>query len=186
MSHLTIGIAGGSGSGKSTFAKILAERLNPVKTVMISTDGFFRRPLPKMISPSSGREYEDWNSPESIDLEKVIEAVRQSRQEGDESQVVIVEGLSVLYFPELVEMMDLKIFIDLDSDERMYRRIKRNMKMWGVPMEEVADYYLASAKFGEERYFLPTRRKADLVFSGASDFSKPASVVEAWVREQMK
>ena len=139
-----------------------------------------------MISPSSGREYEDWNSPESIDLEKVIEAVRQSRQEGDESQVVIVEGLSVLYFPELVEMMDLKIFIDLDSDERMYRRIKRNMKMWGVPMEEVADYYLESAKFGEERYFLPTRRKAYLVFSGASDFSKPASVVEAWVREQMK
>ena len=186
MSKVVIGIAGGSGSGKSTFAKLLAERLAPVKTAMISTDGFFRRPLPKMVSPSSGKEYEDWNSPESIDSGKLIETVRQSRREENDAQVVIVEGLSVLYFPELEELMELKIFIDLDSDERMYRRIKRNMKMWGVPMEEVADYYLESAKFGEERYFLPTRSKADLVLNGGRDFEKSLSVVEAWVREKIR
>ncbi len=186
MSNLTIGVAGGSGSGKSTFAKLLVEKLRPIKTVLISTDGFFRRPLPKMISPATGREYEDWNSPDSIDSEKVIDAVRQSRLEASEAQVVIVEGLSVLYFPELLELLDLKIFIDLDSDERMYRRIKRNMAMWGVPMEEVADYYLEAAKFGEEKHFLPTKRNADLVLNGGSDFIKPALVVESWVRGQIR
>ena len=180
---LVIGIAGGSGSGKSTFAKLLAEKLQPLKTVSISTDGFFRRPLPKMISPVSGKEYEDWNCPESIDSRRLIETVEQARLEGP--QVVLVEGLSVLYFPELVKLLDLKIVIDLDSDQRMYRRIRRNMAMWNVSMEEVAEYYLEAAKWEEGKYYLPTRDKADLILNGGPDFGKTASIVACWVREQM-
>lgn len=175
-----IGIAGGSGSGKSTFAKQLAEGL-PLPSSIISTDSFFKRPLPKMISPSSGKEYEDWNSPESLDIPRLLEAVKQRRMEEAGNAVTLVEGLSALYFPELRELFDLSIFIELDSDERMYRRIKRNMQMWGVSLQEVADYYLESAKYGEERYFLPTKRYADLVISGAAGFEKPISVVSAWV-----
>lgn len=185
QANIVIGVAGGSGSGKSTFARLLAEKLQPMKTVLLSTDGFFKHPLPRMVSPATGREYEDWNSPASIDREQLAASVRQSCLEGEKPQVVIVEGLSALYFPELLELLDLKIFIDLDSDERMYRRIKRNMGMWNVTMEEVADYYLEAAKFGEEKHFLLTRRNSDLIFSGNSDFLKPVAVVSSWVREQI-
>lgn len=181
-----IGIAGGSGSGKSTFAAQLVERLRPGKTLLLSTDQFFRPTLPQMISPRSGKTYDDWNSPASIDSEKLIRIMRQYRSNPTESMTVILEGLSVLYFPELLDLLDLKIFIDLDSDERMYRRIKRNMAMWNTPMEEIAEYYLEAAKYGEEKFFLPTKQKADFIINGGADFSVPLSVITAWIQSRMQ
>lgn len=181
-----IGIAGGSGSGKSTFAKLLSEELYPLKTNILSTDCFFRFPLPQLVSPVSGKTYDDWNSPSSIDLEKLTDSVQKCLSASEEGTTVILEGLSILYFPELLELMDLKIFIDLDSDERMYRRIKRNMTMWNTPMEEIAEYYLEAAKYGEEKFFLPTKQKADLIINGRTDFSLSLSVVAAWIRTQLK
>lgn len=178
---MIIGIAGGSGSGKSTFTNRLVEQIRPIQVHSISTDRFFKSELPKMISPSSGKEYDNWNSPDSIDFERLLETVQGHRSENMEQTVVIVEGLSVLYFPELRDMFDLSIFIELDSDERMYRRIKRNMRMWNISMEEVADYYLESAKFEEKKFFLPTKQYADFIINGSSDFRKQISVISSWI-----
>lgn len=177
---LVLGIAGGSGSGKSTFATALTQRLQPLKTAAISTDGFFKRPLPTMVSPATGKTYEDWNSPDAIDVDRLMEAVN-GLLAGD-ADVVIIEGLSVFCFDELLRLMDLKVFIDLPSDERMYRRIKRNMQMWGVSMEEVADYYLEAAKFAEEKHFLPTRIKADMIVNGYVSYDKPLALIAAWAK----
>ncbi len=179
---LVLGIAGGSGSGKSTFAAALVERLRPLKTAVISTDGFFKRPLPTMISPVSGKTYDDWNSPDAIDIDRLLEAVDGLLV--SDASVVIIEGLSVFCFNALLKLMDLKVFIDLPSDERMYRRIRRNMKMWNVSMEEVADYYLEAAKFAEEKHFLPTRVKADMIVNGYVSYDRPLALIDAWVKAQ--
>ncbi len=179
---LVLGIAGGSGSGKSTFAAALVERLQPLKTAVISTDGFFKRPLPTMVSPVSGKTYDDWNSPDAIDIDRLMASV-DGLISGD-ADVVIIEGLSVFCFDALLRLMHLKVFIDLPSDERMYRRIKRNMQMWGISMEEVADYYLEAAKFAEEQHFLPTRVKADIIVNGYADYDKPLALIAAWVKAQ--
>jgi len=182
---IIIGIAGGSGSGKSTFAKALADKLQPLKVENISTDHFFKMPLPTMISPSTGREVEDWNSPKSIDSDKFIETVRAFREGDSDVDVVLVEGLSVLYFEELLDFYDLKLFVELDTEERMYRRIQRNMKAWGVTMEEVADYFLEAAKFSEQRNFLWTKRRADLFINGGADFEMPVNIVSLWIQNKL-
>ncbi len=185
-SPVIIAVAGGSGSGKSTFVQQLAEALREqsVKVCFVSTDSYFKHPLPKMISPLTGQEYEDWNSPESIDSAAFIAEVKAYAAGEKEADILLVEGLSVLYFSELLPLYHLKVFVELDSDLRMYRRIKRNMANWGVSMEEVADYYLEAAKFGEEKYFLPTKRQADLILNGASDFTKSTELLAAWVQSK--
>ncbi len=181
---IIIGIAGGSGSGKSTFCQKLYEKLEKDRKVkMITTDQFFASELPKMISPATGKEYDDWNAPAAVNDEAVEHAVKEAQGEFD---VVLVEGSSVLYFDNLRKLFDVKIFIDLDSDERMYRRIKRNMAMWNASMEEVADYYLESAKFSEKKNYLDTKIYADLVLNGNSDHELSIAMISAWVASRQK
>ena len=175
-------IAGGSGSGKSTFAQALVEQLTPMKVSVISTDTFFKRgALPKMVSPRSGQVLDDWNSPESISIEGLMEALRTQIDE-KEHDVIIVEGIGALYFQELLDIADLKLFMDLDVDERMYRRIKRNMVTRGLSMEEIADYFLDAAKHSEAKNFLPTTRNADLIIHGDRDFARIAGMIATIIR----
>lgn len=160
---LAIGIAGGTGSGKSTLAENLKKALSGLDIAVLSTDGFYKKELPSMVSPLSGKQYEDWNSPESFDILPMTEAVRRELDAGHDA--LIVEGISVLYFPDIRDLLDLKLFVELDSDERMYRRIRRNMQ-WGLELDEVAQYFLESAKHMESRNFLPTRVYADIIVNG--------------------
>ena len=179
-----IAIAGCSGSGKSTLSGILKEDLKDLKVELLATDRYFNRPLPKMISPLSGLEYDDYNCPESLNFERYYEDVKAlvSREDLD---VVILEGLTVLYFPELLELEDLKIYIDLDPEIRMYRRIVRNMKAGRGTMEEIADFYLNSAKYSETKYFLPTKLNADIVLGGHNFQEKGVRIIEGYVRANL-
>ena len=160
-----IAIAGCSGSGKSTFSNMLLEDLKDYKVELLATDRYFNRPLPKMISPLSGLEYDDFNCPGSLNFDAYYADAKAlcSREDLD---IVILEGLTVLYFEELRQLEDLKIFMDLDPEIRMYRRLVRNMKAGRGTMEEIADFYLNSAKYSETKYFIPTKMKADIVLNG--------------------
>ena len=179
-----VAIAGCSGSGKSTFTNLLKEDLKDLKVEVLGTDKFFNCPLPKMISPLSGLEYDDYNCPESLNFPAYLEAVKElvSREDLD---VVILEGLTVLYFPELRELEDLKIYMDLDPEIRMYRRIVRNMAAGRGSMEEIADFYLNSAKYSETKYFLPTKLQADIVLNGHNYQEKGRKLVLNAIRERL-
>lgn len=179
-----VAIAGCSGSGKSTFTNLLKEDLKDLKVEVLGTDKFFNRPLPKMISPLSGLEYDDYNCPKSLNFPAYLEAVKElvSREDLD---VVILEGLTVLYFPELRELEDLKIYMDLDPEIRMYRRIVRNMAAGRGSMEEIADFYLNSAKYSETKYFLPTKLQADIVLNGHNYQEKGRKLVLNAIRERL-
>ena len=179
-----VAIAGCSGSGKSTFTNLLKEDLKDLKVEVLGTDKFFNRPLPKMISPLSGLEYDDYNCPESLNFPAYLEAVKElvSREDLD---VVILEGLTVLYFLELRELEDLKIYMDLDPEIRMYRRIVRNMAAGRGSMEEIADFYLNSAKYSETKYFLPTKLQADIVLNGHNYQEKGRKLVLNAIRERL-
>jgi len=95
-----IAIAGCSASGKSTFTQMLLEDFKEYQVGLLPTDQYFNRPLPKMTSPLSNLEYDDYNCPESLNFEAYYEAAKEicSREDLD---IVILEGLTVLYFPEL-------------------------------------------------------------------------------------
>lgn len=178
-----IGIAGGSGSGKSTLAENLKKALEGLDVAVISTDSFFKPKLPVMVSPVSGKEYEDWNSPESLDYPAMLQAVRLELDAGHE--VLVIEGLSVLYFTDLRALLDLKVFVDLDSDERMYRRIKRNLA-WVGDMDEIATYFLEAAKHMESRNFLPTKVYADIIVNGNRLDGTALAMIASWAEGRVR
>ena len=101
-----IAVAGCSGSGKSTLSSMLLKDFQDLKVELLATDKYFNRPLPKMISPLSGLEYDDYNCPESLNFEAYLADVRKL-MEREDLDLVILEGLTVLYFPELLELEDL-------------------------------------------------------------------------------
>lgn len=183
---IVVGIAGGSGSGKSTLCKLISERLPAYTIKTISTDNFFLEVLPKSISPVSGKEYDDWNLPTSINEQKLVKFVEQSIADAGANEIILVEGISVLYFESLRKLFTLKLFVDLDSDERMYRRIKRNIEMWNVSIDEVAIYYLEMAKHSERRYFLNTREYADIVLNGNWLSGAGLDVIITWISNYSK
>ena len=179
-----IAIAGCSGSGKSTFSQMLMEAFSDYKVALLPTDKYFNRPLPKMISPLSNQEYDDFNCPGSLNFERYYEDVKAICQQED-LDILILEGLTVLYFPELRELEDLKIFMDLDPEIRMYRRIVRNMKAGRGTMEEIADFYLNSAKYSETKYFIPTKMQADIVLNGHNYDGIGKEMVISFVKQKM-
>ena len=180
-----VAIAGCSGSGKSTLVNMLMEDLKDKNVVHLSTDKFFKRPLPKMISPLSNTEYDDYNCPESLNYEAYLAAAKETVA-NTEYDVVLLEGLTVLYFPEIRELADLKIYLDLDAEIRMYRRIVRNIAAGRGTMDEIADFYLNSAKYSESSYLKDTKLQADLVLNGHNFQNKGKEIVEMVIRKALE
>ena len=158
-----IGMGGGSAAGKSTLAAVLAERLAPLRVEMIGQDRFFKRPedMPKYYSGIHGDYRPAYNEPDSFKQEEMF-AYCRGVTGGD---VAILEGILVLWFAELRELMDFKIYIDADADERIIRRIRRNMKTVD-DYDPITEYYLESVRGQHREYNAPTREYADLIVPG--------------------
>tara|TARA_A100001037_G_scaffold59285_1_gene51487 strand:- start:3753 stop:4364 length:612 start_codon:yes stop_codon:yes gene_type:complete len=158
-----IGMGGGSAAGKSTLAAVLAERLAPLRVEMIGQDRFFKRPedMPKYYSGIHGDYRPAYNEPDSFKQEEMF-AYCRGVAGGD---VVILEGILVLWFAELRELMDFKIYIEADADERIIRRIRRNMKTVD-DYDTITEYYLESVRGQHREYNAPTREYADLIVPG--------------------
>jgi len=161
--HFSIGIGGGSASGKSTLAVALGEGLAPLAVEVIGQDRFFKpaAELPPYPSPTRAKPWPDYNRPDSFRAEEMFTHCRAV----DGADVVILEGILVLHYPELRELMDVKCYVAADADERIVRRIRRNL-VAGLPLDDIADYYLESVRFQHARYNAPTERYADLVIPG--------------------
>ncbi len=192
---LVVGVAGGSASGKSTFVRALQQALAggqpPLRVEVISTDHYFRSPAeggPTFISPSSGEEMVDCNHPDTPDNPRLVADMDQRRAAGDAPDVLVVEGLMVLHVPAIRERLDLRLFVELDADERALRRLLRNLGTANDPINargpaSIAAYYLESARLGHTRYVEPSRVYADLILRGDADFLRTAPLVAAVIRD---
>jgi uridine kinase len=178
-----IGIAGGTASGKTTFCDILLKELGDLRIKVLKTDGFFKEQLPKAIAPLTGKEFDDYNHPDSLDYDRFMDEYRRTLDQDANWDVIILEGLMVLYFQDIRKSLDLKIFIDLDADERFYRRLSRNMKTMGWTMEEIAEYYLESVKYREKEFVLQTKIFADIILNGNNLDGRAKDVVISWIRD---
>ena len=167
METKIIGICGPSGSGKSTVAAELAEQLN---APVIHLDGNFKEELPEICSPDDGQYYPDWNSPDSIHWDRVLEQITEEKKKG-ESEWVIVEGMLLFCIEPLYQMLDVKIYVSAKIETCLYRRIVRNISLFGQSPEYIGGYYLKCARHREAEYCLPYADRADYIIDNDVSFS---------------
>lgn len=176
-----IGIAGGTCSGKSTLAEKLQARLGD-SCRLIHMDSYFRRPFSYTVAPITGKTYVEHNHPDALELERLYADMDDAMTDGKLS-AVIVEGLFALHLDELREKLDFKVFVDLDSDERLVRRIRRFTSL-GQSFDEVTDRYIDTVRFRHNEIIEPSRWHADIVVNGnAGDV--PVDVLEGYIRSKL-
>jgi uridine kinase len=183
------GIAGGSAAGKSTFARILTEtvatRLPDSSVQVISTDQHWRDRSgpPRFTSPSSGEEVFNHNHPDALNTESLFAAL-----DAAEADIILLEGLMILHLPAVRERINLKLFLELDADERALRRLLRDMQGGRTisDPQKIATYYRESARVGHAAYVEPSRVHADIILRGDSDFARTADMVAAIIEDHYK
>jgi uridine kinase len=181
MSSFRVGIAGGSCSGKSTFALALRTALQPVTCEIVTIDRFMLQERGPKITLSTGEEHPNNNHPLSTDNEAVLQAVRGSR-----AQVVLIEGLMALHLEEIRSLLDLSIFVELDPAARAVRRIVRNIERKPeLDPAWIGRYYLECAVPGHREFVEPSRAFADFVVRGDGDVLRIAGLVASLVRSKL-
>lgn len=178
---LIIGIAGGTGSGKTTVVNNILKQLETDSVVVISQDNYY-----KDLKHLSFQEREkiNFDHPNSIDFDLLAQDLKKIKQEKTIQQpiysfvshsrtedtilthpknVVIVEGILVLTHQDLRDLFDLKIYVHADSDERLIRRIKRDLHERGRDLEEVLDRYQTTLKPMHEQFIEPSKNHADII-----------------------
>lgn len=179
-SVMTIGIAGGTGSGKTTITRRLQQKFSSNVSV-IYHDNYYKAHNDLNYEQRSLLNYD---CPDAFDTELMLRDLRRLRageaircpvydytihNRSDKtvlvkpSPVVIVEGILILQDPRLCELLDIKIFVDTDADVRILRRIVRDVRDRGRSLESVVDQYLTTVKPMHEMYVEPSKRNADII-----------------------
>ncbi len=181
-----IGISGGTASGKSTFAAWLETQLSDLHPQVFHMDSYFKpdSTRPKAQAHVTGIEYYDDNCPETIDHPQLKEDLAQAVAQGQ--ALVLVEGLFALWYDWLYEQLDLKLFIDCQADERIVRRLKRNMTQRGLGFDEIAQVYLDMVRYRHQQYIEPTKWRADLILNGSSPSDLANQVLARHIRHAVQ
>ena len=165
---------------------MITEKFSQCKTEIINADKYYKRDnMPQMKSPLTGIEGPDWNTPIAVDFDAMFGYFTE-RSQDPELDILIIEGAFIFCYETLRNALNLKVYIDLDSDIRMYRRIKRNMEVRGLSLEEIADYYTEYAKFSEQKNTLTSKIYADIVFNGNNYQHKAFDILIKYLESNMK
>lgn len=178
-----IGIAGGSGSGKSTFAGRLTERF-PHSVALVSCDNYYKA---HDDIPLEERRLLNYDAPEALEFDLMVSHL-QALKRGeavdcpvydftlhnrsdkvmciDPRPVILVDGILILSDPALRQTLDLKIYVEADADERILRRARRDMETRGRRIDDIMEQYLATVKPMHEMYVEPSKKHADLIVNG--------------------
>lgn len=182
---MIVGIAGGSASGKTTFSKRLAEMLCEESVLEIHMDAYFKEPKdrPTAIAPVTGKPYRDDNHPMSFELSRLKQNLKEAAESG-KYQVIVVEGLLTLWDQEIYDQLDLRLFVDCQADERIVRRLKRNMT-WGLTYDEIADVYLDMVRYRHNEYVEPGKWRADFILNGSFFSEKALEALVLYIRSML-
>lgn len=181
-----VAIAGGTCSGKSTLADRLGDLFSGSrKTVVLHMDSYFKKEPPNTVAPITRKVYVEHNSPDTLELDRMYADFEQAVAMGSENELVLIEGLFALYLDSIRERADLKVFVDLESDERMARRIVKHMS-WGQTYEQVTERYLDTVRFRHKELIEPTRWHADIVVNGTLDRHKGTDVLACYIESRLK
>ena len=177
---MIIGIAGGTGSGKTTITERLVERFGGNVSV-VHHDNYYKA---HHDMPYAERCLLNYDHPDSFDTEMMIGHLQQMKAGKsvecpvydysihdrsdrtvtiEPTRVIIVEGILIYADPRLCEQMDVKIFVDTDADVRILRRIQRDVQERGRSLDSVINQYLTTVKPMHEQFVEPSKRRADVI-----------------------
>lgn len=178
---LIIGIAGGTGSGKSTVVRKISEKFKGSEIVVIPQDSYYKD---NSHLPLEDRLKLNFDHPDSIDFELLIEHLQQLREgksveqptysyitctRGEETvkvepaQIIIIEGILIFTNSELRKLLDILVYVDADPDDRLVRVISRDIIERGKSVENVLERYEKTVKPMHLQFIEPTKRYADLI-----------------------
>ena len=181
MKPLIIGIAGGSGSGKSTVARNVAQALRTESVAFIDMDAYY---LSFVDLPIEERRKINWDHPDAFDWPLLIEQLeRLAAGEAVEkpvydfvthtrshqavtippADVVVIDGILLFSDARVRDLCDVKVFVDADADIRLIRRIRRDITKRGRPLEEVLEQYLTTVQPMHLQFVEPSKRYADVI-----------------------
>ncbi|HZF49447.1 MAG TPA: uridine kinase [Polyangiaceae bacterium] len=181
MTSLVVGIAGGTGSGKTTVARTITAALPVESVAMIEYDAYYRdRPD---LTPDE-RSQQNFDHPDALDSDLLVEHLsalkagerveipiydfkthrrRIESRPIEPAPVIIVEGILVFVDPRIRERLDMKIFVDTDSDIRAFRRIRRDMEHRGRTFDSIREQYYRTVRPMHLQFVEPSKRWADLI-----------------------
>jgi len=181
MKPLVIGVAGGSGSGKSTVARNVATALGEASVAFLDMDAYY---LDHSHLPFDQRKLVNWDHPNAFDWELLC------RQLGDlangvavdkpvydyqhhvrssstvripPTDVIVIDGILLFVDARIRDLCDVKVFVDADADIRLIRRIRRDMAKRGRPLQEILDQYLGTVQPMHLEFVEPSKRYADVI-----------------------
>ncbi len=204
LKSLVIGIAGGSGSGKTTVAQELLQRVGPDKIAYLQHDSYY-----KDLSglPPTQRTSINFDHPNSLDSDLLIEHIKgllnnqsaevpiydfaihsrtDKRFTVQPRRVIVVEGILIFTESSLRNLFDLKIFVDTDSDLRFIRRLERDITERGRTMESVIRQYLATVRPMHMEFVEPSKRYADVIIPEGGYNTAAVDMVVARVESLLK
>lgn len=200
-----IGIAGNSGSGKTSVAQKIIQQLNQPWTVLLSFDNFYRPLTPDQSKKAFANQW-DFDRPESLDLDMLVDVVKKLKK-GEKvlvpiysfsqhsrtnktftiygANVIIIEGLYALYDPRLLDLMDIKIYVDTDLDICLARRLTRDILYRGRDLEGAMNQWEDFVKPNAVRFLNPTIENANLVIPRGLDNSIAIDLMIKHVQKQL-
>lgn len=181
MKPVVIGVAGGSGSGKSTVAREIFRQVRPSSVLILEQDSYYKS---QDHLPLEERKKINYDHPLAFDNELLIRHLQRLLQYKpihkpvydfkwhtrsrrsvyvEPKDVIIVEGILVLEEARLRQLMDIKVYVDTDPDVRFIRRLRRDMRRRGRSMQSVIDQYLNTVRPMHRQFVEPTKRYADII-----------------------
>jgi uridine kinase len=181
MKPLVIGVAGGSGSGKSTVARNVAAALGDASVAFLDMDAYY---LDHGHLPLEERKKVNWDHPNAFDWDLLVAQLGQlggghaidkpvydfvqharaaERVRTPPADVVVIDGILLFTDARVRELCDVKVFVDADADVRLIRRIRRDMAKRGRPLAEILEQYLSTVQPMHLEFVEPSKRYADVI-----------------------
>jgi uridine kinase len=204
MEPLVIGIAGGTGSGKTTVTNAILERLDASKVLVIAHDSYY-----KDISTHGGLTPQEVNfdHPSALETELLVRHLQELRagrsveqpiynftthkrldstRRLDPKEIIIIDGILIFAEKRLRELMDIKIFVDTDADERLIRRIRRDIMERGRSMESVMQQYMRTVKPMHLEFVEPSKVWADIIIPRGAENTVAIDMVAAKIKTMLR
>lgn len=201
---LVIGIAGGSGSGKTTVVKKIAANCCSKSVTVISQDAYYKDQ--GELSPEEKKKI-NFDHPSSIEfslLVKHLDMLREGKPiempiysyltcaraketvRVEPTEVVIVEGILILSDPEMRKRMDIKVFVDADGDDRLIRIIRRDINERGRSYDQVLEHYETWVKPMHQQFIEPTKRYADIIVPQGGENVRAIEILSSHLRHYLR